>query len=382
MAGSCGKSPDGQEVSARVISSYAEAKAVLLSLAARVPADTPPPLPAGGGAGDALVRRGVELRALWMWGGVPDQAPARRKAGAAAIGPASVGRIDPYVRSRAAALLDGPSRSEEVDLVAGFVRPLVRDALMELLGVDPAARTDLDGLVGAMAGFLPGRRPSAGRYLALAATAARLEQIWAKPLPPLAEASRVLRDAVAAGELSHDEALAQATLLLFGNSYTTVDAFAGLLARLAERPHDWRAARSGAAPIASLFEESLRLGPPSQLVLLRDAAADIVCPGGAIKKGSRIVLPLDRLNRDPDRFPRPDAFQAGRAGPAHLAFGMGRHMCIGLHLARSVVRIGVEALLLRLPAWPAQTLVGEAPSLLGGASVSRIVLPPGALRPC
>ncbi len=318
-----------------------------------------------------------------MWGCDSDRRPVRHKAGAAALGPGSLELITPYLKSRAADLLDSGRQATEIDLVAGFARPLVRDSLMELFGIAPAARASLDAQIGAMAGFIPGvRTPGTARYFAVAATAKVLEEVWRMPLPPLAAASRVLHGAVKAGELSLDEALAQATLLLFGNSYTTLDALAGLLARLAGRPSLWQAARSGSIPVAGLVEESLRLGPPTHLVLLRDSVREIVCPGGVIPEGARIVIPLERLNRDPACFERADEFEPDRSGPPHLAFGAGRHMCVGLHLARAVIRIGVEALLRSLPEWPAESRVSQAAGILGGSSVVGLALRGEALSQC
>jgi cytochrome P450 len=374
-----GRAIDG----AWVISSCADARAILVNAAARVPPDSPPSLLAGGGASDAVVARGVLLRALWMWGCDDDRRPLLRKAGASALGSASIERLIPYLEERAAALLDEAGPEAEIDLVAGFARPLVRDALMELLGIPAAGRAGLEAQVSAMAGFIPGHGGGGtARYFALAATAKAVEDLWRRPLPPLAGASRALYGAVETGDLSLDEALAQATLLLFGNSYTTLEALAGLLARLAGQPSLWQGALDGSLPVPRLVEEGLRLGPPAHLVLLRDAARDIQCPGGIIPAGARVVLPLDRLNRDAACFDRPDAFDPERAGPPHLAFGAGRHMCIGLHLARAVIRIGVEALLRRLPEWPAETRTGFAPGILGGSSLARLAVPAGALRPC
>ena len=264
-----------------VISSCADARAILVSAAARVPADSPPPLRSGGGAADAIVERGVRLRGLWMWGCDADRRPVRRKAGAAALGPGSIEPLIPYLESRAADLLDAGGHASEIDLVAGFARPLVRDALMELLGIAPAARAALDAQVGAMAGFIPGcDSGGTARYFALAATAKALEDLWRRPLPPLAAASRILRGAVEAGELSLDEALAQATLLLFGNSYTTLDALAGLLARLAGQPTPLAGGAERRAPRRRLVEEGLRLGPPAHLVLLARRRRGDPMPGG------------------------------------------------------------------------------------------------------
>ena len=38
-----------------------------------------------------------------------------------------------------------------------------------------------------------------------------------------------------------------------------------------------------------------------------------------------------------------------RREPAHIAFGTGRHQCLGMHLARMELRVGLGALLERLP---------------------------------
>lgn len=380
-----GSPPEGKATvrdDIRMISSCADARAILVSAAARVPADSPPPLRAGGPA-DAIVERGARLRGLWMWGGDSDRRPVLRKAGAAALGPGALEPLIPYLEGRAADLLEAAGQTSEIDLVAGFARPLVRDSLMELFGIAPDARAALDTQVGAMAGFIPGcDSGGTARYFALAAAAKVLEDAWRRPLPPRASASRILNGAVGSGELSLDEALAQATLLMFGNSYTTLDALCGLMARIAEQPGLWQAARGGTLPVSGLVEESLRLGPPAHLVLLRDAVAEIACPGGTIPAGARIVLPLDRLNRDPACFEDADSFRPDRSGPPHLAFGAGRHMCVGLHLARAVIRTGIEALLRRLPGWPAETRVSLAPGILGGASVIGLIVPSGAFQPC
>jgi hypothetical protein len=318
-----------------------------------------------------------------MWGCDTERRAPCRKAAAAAIGAGAVERLGPCLESRADALLGSAMEGGDTDLVAAFARPLVRDALMELFGIAPGARAALQAQVGAMSGFIPGNGGGGtARYFALAATAKALEEVWTRPLPPLAAASRSLAGAVEGGELSLDEALAQATLLLFGNSYTTLDALAGLMARVAERPDLWSSVRQGSLPVAALVEEGLRLGPPTHLLLFRDADEEIRCPSGTIPAGARIVLPLDRLNRDPDSFERADAFEPERTGPPHLAFGAGRHMCVGLHLARAVIRSGIEALARRLPEWSAGTIVSRAPGILGGPSVAGIRLPAGALRPC
>ena len=54
-------------------------------------------------------------------------------------------------------------------------------------------------------------------------------------------------------------------------------------------------------------------------------------------------------NRDPAVFEAPDALRLDRRPPRFLGFSHGTHGCIGLHVARSEARIGIEEILARSP---------------------------------
>ena len=59
---------------------------------------------------------------------------------------------------------------------------------------------------------------------------------------------------------------------------------------------------------------------------------------------------LGAANRDPAVFADPDRFDPDRVNNRrHLGFATGPHACLGSHLAKAEVRIGLEALLSRLP---------------------------------
>jgi cytochrome P450 len=58
---------------------------------------------------------------------------------------------------------------------------------------------------------------------------------------------------------------------------------------------------------------------------------------------------LGAANRDPSVFTDPERFDLDRANSRrHLGFATGAHACLGSHLAKAEVRIGLEALLRRL----------------------------------
>ena len=62
-----------------------------------------------------------------------------------------------------------------------------------------------------------------------------------------------------------------------------------------------------------------------------------------------LVCATGSANRDESRYTDPDQWDLDRHEPPHIAFGTGRHQCLGMHLARMELRIGLGALLERLP---------------------------------
>lgn len=57
---------------------------------------------------------------------------------------------------------------------------------------------------------------------------------------------------------------------------------------------------------------------------------------------------LGAANRQDERFPDPNCFNIFRQPRAHIGFGHGVHVCLGIHLARLEKRVAVNLLLDRL----------------------------------
>jgi cytochrome P450 len=53
-------------------------------------------------------------------------------------------------------------------------------------------------------------------------------------------------------------------------------------------------------------------------------------------------------NRDESQFPEPDAVDFDRKPNKHLAFGMGPHRCVGVHMGKLMLRIALEEFLSRV----------------------------------
>jgi cytochrome P450 len=76
---------------------------------------------------------------------------------------------------------------------------------------------------------------------------------------------------------------------------------------------------------------------------------DVVVAGVEIPAGEMVRLAVPVANRDPSVFPDPDRWDLDRRPMNHVAFGLGRHFCLGAFLARSELNVGLEVLLRRLP---------------------------------
>jgi cytochrome P450 len=83
--------------------------------------------------------------------------------------------------------------------------------------------------------------------------------------------------------------------------------------------------------------------------LNRWAARDVELGGHRIRRGDAIIAIVGSANRDPERFPQPDALDLDREGSKHIAFGRGSHYCLGAPLARLEGEIAIATLLRRLP---------------------------------
>jgi len=77
--------------------------------------------------------------------------------------------------------------------------------------------------------------------------------------------------------------------------------------------------------------------------------ADTELAGVRIPAGAPVGPLVSSANRDETRFTSPDRFDIFRPRQAHLAFGAGRHFCVGHAFSRAQIQIAIEVLLRRHP---------------------------------
>lgn len=136
-------------------------------------------------------------------------------------------------------------------------------------------------------------------------------------------------------------------LLLPAGAETTYRALGNALLALLTHPRDL--ARVAADPdlVPAAIEETLRWETPVTMVS-REAVEALELGGARVAAGSAVVVATAAADRDPSRYERGELWDLDREPRPHMAFGTGRHQCLGMHLARMEMRIALETVLRRL----------------------------------
>lgn len=138
-----------------------------------------------------------------------------------------------------------------------------------------------------------------------------------------------------------------ATFLFAAGQDTTARLITAAMLMIAEDPGLQATLRAEPDRIPDFLEEVLRLEGPVKTVS-RFARTDTTLAGVDIAAGTTVSIFPHAANRDPRRFPDPDALQLDRANSReNLAFGRGIHACPGGSLARVEGRIAIERILAR-----------------------------------
>lgn len=147
-----------------------------------------------------------------------------------------------------------------------------------------------------------------------------------------------------------DIEIAGAGVLLLTAGHETVASMLGLsVFTLLTRPQLLELTRSGESSWADTVDELLRYLTIFQFGVPRSPLEEVELAGKTLRPGETVTVSLPAANRDATQFERPGELRPGMRGRSHLAFGFGPHQCVGQHLARLELRVGLEALFCRAP---------------------------------
>ncbi|WP_118082837.1 cytochrome P450 [Streptomyces sp. CC0208] len=274
----------------------------------------------------------------------PPQHTRLRRLVAAHFTAGSVAALRPRIEAIALDLLAALPERGTADLVARYALPLPVAVICGLLGV-PAADREVfhawsDELV----------RPTSPEAATTAGAALTeyLTDLIARGRE--GRASGLLGDLVAAEDLTSEEILGMAFLILVAGHETTVDLISGTVHALLAHPDQLALLRAEPDLTGPAVEESLRYNSPVHATAFRFAAEPLDIDGTRIEAGDSVQISLAAASRDPLRYPDPDRFDLRRATRAHLGFGHGPHHCLGAPLARAEATVAVRLLLSHRPA--------------------------------
>ncbi len=277
-----------------------------------------------------------------------------RTAHAKPFRPAEVKALEDFVRDHCVRLLEQHLPKKKFDLFLDYGGMVSALLTCKIFGVDPADAEDLLTTVNSITMYDPER---GGIDNALFFT--KLKRFM---LPPIerrraegADGSMPIFDGLLnyrtkdnGRQLTDDEIADELTCAFIANTETPGKVAARGLLELQRRPEQLAEMRRDLAKNSVIAtEEMLRYGVPNQW-FLRTIHQDITIAGTPMKAGQRVVGLIACGNRDERVFDNAQEFIWDRPIERHIAFGLGLHHCMGLHIARLQIRVAVEEFLKRV----------------------------------
>lgn len=152
------------------------------------------------------------------------------------------------------------------------------------------------------------------------------------------------------GEKLSDEFLDGSWLLIiFAGNDTTRNTLSGAIKLLTEFPDQKELLLANMELLPNFVQESIRMISPV-IHMRRTTTQEATIGKQKIGPGEKIIMWYGAANRDPAIFDRPNDFNIQRPNAdKHLAFGIGRHTCIGKPIALMQLQEAYSQILQRFP---------------------------------
>ncbi|MDE0098551.1 MAG: cytochrome P450 [Truepera sp.] len=262
--------------------------------------------------------------------------------------PSEVKKLEPQITRFADDLVAGFHRRGACDIVRDYAAPLVAGTLARFLALPLEDVSLLDRWADAIfAGRVDDPEGAARALEALSSyLGERLEERKQRPGDDLFSA--LVKAEVGGRRLTDRELLGYGRTLLLAGREAAIDGLANSLWYLAQHPERrWRL-RGEPELLPFAIEEFLRTMSHIQL-LGRVATRNLELHGQTICEGESVAMIYGSGNRDERVFTDPDRVVLDRKPNPHIAFGSAHHYCLGAHLARLIMRVGIGTFLEAIP---------------------------------
>lgn len=247
--------------------------------------------------------------------------------------------------------LDARIGAGAMDLVGDLTNPVPAVVTMRLIGLPPDNWHRYAELFHATVAFRPGS-PEHRHAIALIPDmmAELVDQAVDRRHEPRQDLlTKLVELQVEDGRFLEDSEIASVLWNLIGGGLDTTTSLTALsLYYLDEHPEDRQTLIEQPELIPAATEEFLRYFSVNE-TLTRTCTRDVELGGQQLSRGDFVVLSWLSANLDESAFVDADRVVLDRAPNRHLAFGVGPHRCIGMHLARALFQVLLNEVLTRIP---------------------------------
>ncbi|GJF28394.1 cytochrome P450 [Kitasatospora sp. NE20-6] len=262
------------------------------------------------------------------------------------------GHLEELVPAAVHQVVDALGDSGTADFVPAFANAVPIRVMSRIIGLHPDDVPEFQRCSDAVIAFIDSAAPPA-RRAALTAWQrmqvllhARIAEL--RPAPDASVIGQLLTAAAEGADVDDAEIVRQIGLLIPAAIDTSNRLIANVLHVLCSRPALLREVYARPELIDPVVEETLRFEPPIHSTVRIWGGGELL--GTDIPRGSLLTVLLGSANRDGAVFADPDTFDPARpAASRHLAFGAGRHQCMGRRMALAEVRTALRILLERRP---------------------------------
>lgn len=228
------------------------------------------------------------------------------------------------IETLAVDLVDNRSCSDRIEIRSELARPLAIAVLTDMLGLQDVTVADVQ------------------RWYVGLADAFEADARGQSSTPPI----DAMRSHTGPGPLNVREQIGNAAIMMLGGIETVEGMICHAVLSIWSDP---QLRDQADLNLDRAIDESLRLDPAAAR-LDRYATESVRIDDAFIQAGDLIIISVIGANRDPGSFVQPDRFNPDRAERGrHLGFAVGKHYCLGVHLARLETHSALRALRLRFP---------------------------------
>jgi cytochrome P450 len=267
------------------------------------------------------------------------------------LAPPSIARLQPLMEAATTWCIDQRIETGGIDLVLDLANPVPAILTMELVGLPHDSWPHYAAVFHGTVSYRPGSPEHDQAIANVPGMVAELQaEIDARRRQPRDDllTQLVEMEVDAARRLTDDELVSVLWNLVAGGLDTTTSLTSLTLYHLDERRDLRRRLIDEPRLLGPATDEFLRYFSVNE-TLTRTVTRDVELGGQQLRRGDHLMLSWLSANRDERAFERPDEVDLDRERNPHLAFGVGPHRCIGMHMARTMFQVLVRQVLQRMP---------------------------------